>query len=382
MKEMIKEKKYLIEIVLFFTYALFAMSWKAGDILIAGYGFNATQSAFMTNAITIAKIIGSLSTVMIISKFGNRKTFIISTLLIAVGVFLPFTKLFSLIFIIRFILGLGGALILVTINPIVAKLFKDKELTIVNGLNAVAFNVGLAIVFTFYKQIKSNPTMVIQIISLLLLLFIGVWLYLTKSLKEESKKSSKEIIEYTMKDGLKEKFNWIFALSYSGLLSFYLVAFSFMRPENVLWVIYAGIIGALVGTFTANKVTNKLKLIRVSSFLQFLCAVGFILYRDYEIAKFMGFLLGFFIFMPMAAYVTLAFTRRDATPKKISVTFSIFWAVSYGVSVLVIQLFGIIKDNSSSLNSPLIFILFVEATFFIGTTFFMKDEEKIEEVLI
>ena len=383
MKELSNQKKVYIECILFLTYALFAMTWKAGDILIAGYGFNGSQSSLMTNAITIAKIIGSLGTVMVIKKLGTRKTFIVSTLLIAGGVLLPFTKIFPLIFTIRFILGLGGALVLVTINPVVSKLFNGKSLTIVNGLNAVAFNVGLAVVFTFYGQIKANPILVIQAISIILIILIGGWISLTSFMKEENtnNQNSTEADEYTMKDGFKDKFNWVFSLSYSGLLSFYLVAFGFMKPENVIWVIYAGVIGALVGTFSAGKITNKLKLVRISSFLQFMSAVGFILLREHDIAKVMGFLLGFFIFMPMAAYVTLAFTRKNVTTKKISVTFSIFWAVSYGVSVLMIQIFGIIKDNTGSMGAPLMFILFVESTFFIGTTFFLKDENKTQEVV-
>lgn len=372
------KKKYVIEVILFLTYALFAMSWKAGDILIASYGFSASQSAIMTNAINASKVIGCISAAGIIAKLGNRKTFTYSTFLIVLGILLPFVQTFSLIFIIRFVLGLGGALVLVTINPIVSKLFFGEELTVVNGLNAVAFNVGLAVVLTLIKPIAASPKTSIIILSLIVFVGLILWLMLSKEFEDNSNSNQEEAKltakEYTIIDGLKDKFNIIFSLSYSGLLAFYLVAFTFMKAENVVFVIYAGVIGALVGTFWAKKFENKLQLVRISAFLQLVSAIGFIIYYDYPLVKIIGLLLGFFIFFPMPAFVTLAFTRKNVTPRKISVTFSIFWSVSYLVSIVLLQIFAFLTDNTGSMIIPFIFIICVEAFFFIGTTFFLKKD--------
>lgn len=202
-----KSKKYLTEFVLFFTYALFAMSWKAGDMLIANMGFTASQMAIMTNAINVAKIIGSLSAAGIIAKLGNRKVFSYSTLLIFLGILLPFVNGFHLIFLVRFTLGLGGALVLVTINPIVAKIFSKEELTIVNGLNAVAFNVGLAITLTLASSISSNPSLSIKIISFTLLTLTFLWNYISSSIDEGTVSQNSSTHSFTLVDGLKDNFN-------------------------------------------------------------------------------------------------------------------------------------------------------------------------------
>lgn len=373
-----KTKKYFIEIILFMTYALFAMSWKAGDMLIAKMGFTASQTAIMTNAINIAKIFGSLSAASMIAKLGNRKIFSYSTILISLGILIPFVHGFSLIFLIRFILGLGGALVLVTINPIVAKIFSGDELTVVNGLNAVAFNVGLAIVLTLAKPISANPSLSIKIISIILLLEVIFWNFISKEIETNVSTAStnNDNEHYTISDGLKDRFNWVFSLSYSGLLAFYLVAFTFMKADNVKYVIYSGVIGALAGTFQAKNIKNKLKLVRVTALLQLISAIGFIMFYNSPTVKFIGMLLGFFIFYPMPAFVTLAFNRKGTTPKKISVTFSIFWAMSYFMSILLIQIFAFLKDSSGD-KIAFIFILFVESSFFIGNTLFMKDDSKI-----
>lgn len=373
-----KKQKYVIEVILFMTYALFAMSWKAGDMLIGKMGFNASETAVMTNAINAAKIIGSLSAASLISKLGNRKVFSFSTFLIALGVLIPFASgSFTLIFLIRFILGLGGAFVLVTINPTVAKLFSGEELTVVNGLNAVAFNVGLAVVLSLAKTIALNPGLTIKIISLTLIFFIVIWNLLSKSLEDNPMNMgniSQNKENYGMGEGLKDRFNWIFSLSYSGLLGFYLVSFTFMKPENVKYVIYMGVVGALVGTFQAKKFKDKVKLVRITAFLQLISAILFMVFYNSESVKIIGMALGFLIFFPMSAFVTLAFTRKDTTPKKISVTFSIFWALSYFVSIILVQIFAFLKDSAGE-NTAFIFILCAEASFFIGNMFFMKKEK-------
>lgn len=372
------KKRFLIELVLFATYALFAMSWKAGDMLVASQGLSGSQVAVMTNAITIAKIIGSIISAGIIAKLGNRKMFIFSCILIIAGTLLPFVKDFPLIFLIRFILGLGGAFVLVTINPIAASTFEGEELAVVNGLNSVAFNVGLAVVLTFAGTIAANPGNTIIILGALIAVMLVLWILLSGYLKEKKTEGSateKKTSSYTLMDGLKERFNLVFAISYSGLLAFYLVAFTFMKAENVKYVIYAGVVGALVGTFTTKGYKDKLKIVRISALLQLISAIAFILLYNHEAVKIVGLVLGFFIFFPMPAYVNLAFMRKGATPEKISVTFSIFWALSYLVSSIIIQIFGFLTDKTGGTLAPFIFIVCMESMFFIGSQFFIKKEE-------
>lgn len=372
--------KYVIEIILFLTYALFAMSWKAGDFLIAKSGFALTDVAIMTNAINFAKIIGSLSAAAILAKLGYRNMYNMSTALIISGVLLTMIEGFSPVFMVRFVLGLGGALVLVTINPVVAKLFSGEELTVVNGLNAVAFNVGLAVVLAMSGWIINNVNLTIQIISGVLVITIIIWNMLIGCIEEpqgDSQAATSEAQEqesYGMMDGLKERFNWVFALSYSGLLSFYLVAFTFMDPQNVKYVIFAGVVGALAGTFKAKSFKNKLQLVRISSFLQVLSAIGFLFFYDTAWAKLLGALLGFLIFFPMPAYVTLAFLRKDTTPRRISITFSIFWAVSYAVSIFIVQAFAAIKLSMGT-PAAFLFIIAVESSFFFGPLLFMRNDQ-------
>lgn len=373
--------KFILEIILFSTYMLFAMLWKTGDFLIASYGYDPMQLAFMTNAISIAKIIGCALTMFVISKYGNRKTFFYSTLLMTVGLLISFTDVFPLVFSIRFILGLGGALVLVTINPIVAKVFSKDELPYVNGANAVAFNTGLTITLFAAASIKADPKFYIIAMSLILLICAISWHFISSQIEDDNQKAEQQrrddAAAYTLKDGLKEHFNWTFPIAYSGLLSFYLVSFTFMDPASVKYVMFAGIIGSIVGTIMVKNMANKLAFVRVTALLQLLCAIGFLLtYTNEVMVIVMGLALGFFIFVPMPAFVTLAYMRKDITPHKVSVTFSIFWSLSYLVSIFTVQGFGYLKTlNGNNLTQPFIYILCIEAIFFIGTQFLLKKTD-------
>lgn len=376
---MTRTKKYLIEFILFSTYALYAMSWKAGDFLIASYGFDDSQRALMTNAISFAIIFACLITGYLNARFSNKNIFSLASVLIICGILLPFTHEPGLIFVIRFILGFGGALILIITNSIVAEIFTRKELTIVVGINSVSFNFGLAIVLALALPIESAANTTIFLISGCSIIVLLCWLvikrYITKNTFSSSPPSHHGE-SYGILDGMKDRFNWIFTLSYSGLLSFYVVAFTFMQPDDVKYIIFSGIFGALTGAFMSKIIKNQLVFIRICSLIQLISAIIFMMNYDTDFAKLMGAILGIFIFLPMPSFATLAYLRPNVTSGKVAVTFSLFWAVSYFISIIVLQIFAYLMDAYTSNFASFVFILLVDTSFFIGTTFFIRPIAK------
>lgn len=181
---------------------------------------------------------------------------------------------------------------------------------------------------------------------------------------------------YTMRDGFREWFNWVFALAYTGLLSYYIVAFTFMDPSTIRWVVYAGVFGALLATWVSTLVPDKFKanVVVACGAAQVIAAAAVLGMSDHRLAPLVGIILGLVIFFPMPFFVQLAFIRPSVTPREIAVTFSIFWAVAYAGSVVIIQIFAWIADATGGLengipvsNTPLVFIVIVESTFVIGT---------------
>lgn len=363
----------------FTSYMLFALAWNWGDIYVTSLGFSASRTALMTNAITLAQVVGSLVAANVIVQMGIRNSYALAGGLIVLGGLVSLTQAFPIVFFIRFVMGLGGALMVVMGSAIVAKVLTGRDLQIANGIGSVAFNTGLAVALTFGGRVVGQPIMGVLIAAGLSLILLVVWLVVSKLvLRPEPAEEVSQDTSFTMRDGFKEWFNWVFALAYTGLLSYYIVAFTFMDPSTIRWVVYAGIIGALSGTVVSAKVENTLKPVIVvwCALIQVVAAAAVLAMSGHRLEVLIGVILGFVIFFPMPFFVQTAFIRPGVTPRQIAVTFSIFWAVSYAGSVVIIVIFAAIADATGGLVAgtnipvsvaPMIFIVFAEATFLVGT---------------
>lgn len=380
------KKKYLIEFILFTSYTLFAMAWvgSAGfmkEIMQATDMHSLTQASFLSTALTFAKIIGTFIAAWTISKFGIRNAFTIASILMCLSIVTPYASNFPLLLVSRFLMGLGGALVIVYFNPIVYKYFEPSERAIVNGLNAIAFNVGTAIMMfgtSVFVNIFGSWQMVLSIIWILSIVMLILWLIFGKidlSIQNSSNNNSEN---YTVFDGLKDKFNWLYAFTYSGLLAFYIVLFTFYPKAGIAQakiVILFGIIGSIVGIIYSNKSSKRIPILRISGLIQLISAFGLsFLHDDPSVATAFAALLGFFIFLPMPALVTYAQERKNMTAQKISVTFSLFWSISYLVATIMPTIFAKLVDlNNGNYHTAFIFICTVEATFLIGSLFLREN---------
>lgn len=372
-------RKILLVATTFTSYMLFALAWNWGDMYVTSLGFSASRTAVMTNAITLAQVVGSLVAANVIVRMGIRNSYALAGALIVFGGLVSLTQAFPLVFFIRFVMGLGGALMVVMGSAIAAKVLTGRDLQIANGIGSVAFNTGLAVAMTFGGMVVGRPIIGVLIAaSLSLILLIAWWIVSKMVLRPEPAQEVAQDTSFTMKDGFKEWFNWVFALAYTGLLSYYIVAFTFMDPSTIRWVVYAGIVGALSGTVVSAKTDNATKPLVVvwCALAQVIAAAAVLAMSGHRLEVLIGVILGFVIFFPMPFFVQTAFIRPGVTPRQIAVTFSIFWAVSYAGSVVIIMIFAAIADATGGLVSgtnipvsvaPMIFIVFAEATFLIGT---------------
>lgn len=362
---------------------LFAMSWVGSatfmkDIMQMTGMHSLTQASFLSTALTFAKIIGTFIAAWTIVKFGIRKAFTVAMILMCLSIVTPYAANFSLLLISRFLMGLGGALIIVYFNPIVYKYFEPSERAVVNGLNAIAFNVGTAIMMFgsgFFVEAFGNWKYVLTTVSLGSMIMLVVWLIFGKiNLDSPQANNSQLVDKYSVLDGLKDKFTWVFALTYAGLLAFYIVLFTFYPKAGIVQakqVILFGIVGAVIGMIYSNKFSRRIPILRVSGFIQIIAAFGLSFAGEHQnLATISAAILGFFMFLPMPALVTLAQERVGMTAQKISVTFSLFWSISYLVATIVPTIFAKIVDlNAGNYHQAFIFICLVEGSFFIGSLF-------------
>ena len=141
--------RYVVEAILFSTYAAFGLSWIAVTPLLPEIGgeLHATnaQLALLNSAVSAAKIIAPLITGWAALSFGLKRTILVGTLCICAAAFLPFAHSLEPLLLGRFIFGLGGAVVVTLLGPAVMQWFGAGELPIVNGINNVAVNTGITI---------------------------------------------------------------------------------------------------------------------------------------------------------------------------------------------------------------------------------------------
>ena len=387
--------KYLVETIVFISYVLFAMAWVGGAAsmpqIMSSMNIDSLASAsFISGMVTIAKIVGTFGAAWIAVKLGIKYAFFIASLLVTIGLLTPFAPNYELLLLSRFLMGLGGAFMIVYFNPIVMHYFPVEERPVINELNAVAFNVGTGIILwkmDAINQLTGDWQSSLFIFSLASALFALAWLLVKFDSPTNSQKTLvEEENPYGYLEGIKDKFNWIYGFTYSGLLAFYICLFTFYPKAGISqskWVIGFGIIGTLAGIIYSKKIKRRIPVIRWSGAIMVVTIIGVSFSTVAWLQTLSAVVLGFFIFFPITALVSIPHELLKMTAQRITVIFSLFYSISYSFSTIVLWLFGKLVDvNSGDYTASFILISMVSITFFIGS-FFLPETGKpvIKEVI-
>ncbi len=161
--------------------------------------------------------------------------------------------------------------------------FEPDERPTINGINAVAFNVGTGIILwqmSDFNDITGSWKNTLILFSLMSLALSLAWLLVKDKTNDSARANSQTEplqVHYSYKDGLKDKFNWIYALTYSGILAFYICLFTFYPKAGIsqsALVIGSGIVGTLAGVFYSKKISTRVPVIRWSGLIITLTVMG------------------------------------------------------------------------------------------------------------
>ena len=387
-------RKHLIEMIIFMTYALFAMSWVAGSMMttdiMSYYEIEGIAAAtWMTNAITIAKIIGNLAAAWLLVKMGPKKAFTFASILIVLGALGAFASSYPLYVISRLVMGFGGAFVIVYFNPIVVKYFSAEERPMINGINAAAFNTGnlLAILLTG-TLIANFQTWqnVILAISLASFVVLVIWWFVSDDFSLDGGAKGGAVKEtYTLKDGFKDPINFWLPIAYSGLLFCYISVFalfpmvpSFAAEAKYLSsiMIGAGMVGTIAGIITAKRYPFRVPVIRYCGLAMTAFAALMITTSSADVAYFAAFMAGFFMFVPMTALITLPQELPNMTPARITVVFGMFWSLSYAIETGLMYIAGVLADVTGNIAISATFAVACSSTFFLASFFLPETGKK------
>lgn len=277
---------------------------------------------------------------------------------------------------------------IVYFNPIVMQWFEAKERPMINGLNAVAFNVGTGLILWLMADINALTggwQASLTLFSIASFLVALVWL-LVKFEQPATGDNAQEQSEqsYSYIEGLKDKFNWAYAFTYSGLLTFYICLFTFYPKAGIsqsAWVIGFGIIGTFAGMIYSKKVLQRLPVIRWSGLIMSISLFALSFSQDTLIQSLAAIVLGFFIFFPITALVSIPHELPNMTSARVTVVFSLFYSISYLAATLVLWLFGRLVDiNNGDYSMSLFMVSVLSLTFFIGS-YFLPETNPVQSKL-
>ncbi len=382
------KNKYYVETLAFLSYVLFAMAWVGGTAsmpqIMESLNVDSLASAsFLSGAVTLAKIVGTLVAAWVAVKFSVKGAFLVSSFMIVLGFLTPLSPNYELLLLSRFIMGLGGALMVVYFNPIVIKWFSPSERPVVNGLNSVAFNIGVCVVLFGFGDISNllgdwKNTLVAFSIGSLVLAFLFFLVDFSGSDNQQNPNSAAKD-NYTYKQGFSDPVNWILALSVTGILSLFICIFTFYPQAGITqtkYIVGFGVLGTVIGILLGKYYPLRIPPLRWSGLLLTLSSFGVCFSPSAYMQTLSAILVGTCLFAPYAVLVTLPQELPNMTGKRITVIFSIFYSVSYLIATVVLWLFGFLVDlNQGDYTSAFILISVVSGSLFI-CSFFLPETGK------
>ena len=338
-----RHRAYFVEALMFLAYTCFTASWFAASRLtpeIMDY-FGLTHiPAAVNNAITVSKILGNFLAAAIFVKLQPKKALgLAMALLVLVGAG-AFTNSFPIYIFSRFLMGFGGALIVVYFSPVVIFYFQPEKRALLNGLNTIAGPVGnvigLVAAVPLTTLFAGQWKLTIITFSVCSLVIFILWMFFGQDFSVTSK--SESTVKYGYKEGLRDPFNYIFALTYSGWLVlmmfmgnlFYLNPGAPANAASVSWLIpLGGILSTPFAVLAVKKLKRRLPIIHICGALYSLLALSIMIVKDPAVIPVIALITGFVAFLPITSFMTIPQELPNMTPQKLSVIMALYWAFAY-----------------------------------------------------
>lgn len=396
---------YLIDAFIFLTYMVFGASWAAGGSLMGTIqkelSLSMSEGSFLTTSITIAKIVGALGAGLLVSKFGFKRAFGVGAFLISLSVLSGLTNSYLSLLLLRFVMGLGSAICLVCLVPIVQQLFELRLHSTMNGINAVSNIIGTIVallISPLLLEIFHGWRAVLTFYGAISLIIAILWVFTEPRIfSQQAAISQHATVEYYKKAQFKK------ALTSSvtwGMFCFYFFPICFLNTSFTFYPLYfkqvlhlpssslasysATLIncGILVGGITGNSLRNLIlhpKKILISAILGAVtCGIVNLIATNANLVALCALMSGVFIGTIIPIFFTIPSYAPDANPIKTSYIMSIFWSCTFICVTFNIWFIGYLGDVTGNLISGFIYMFCLSVLSLIGITIIpTKKHEKL-----
>ncbi|MQS52869.1 MFS transporter [Companilactobacillus mishanensis] len=378
-----KVKGLLMLAVMWCAYVTFAMNWVGGSDL----GAQIVQTFFggpvapviqqvVNYTITAARVVANLFAAYILIKSGPKRAITIAMVLLmfsVVAVWMPNYWAFTIS---RMVMALGGSMVIVYMNPVVANYVAPDKKMIANALNTVSYNVGafvVSILFVFFaQQLAANWKITLTIMASLTVVFFILWLIVSEDFDTtKNLESSEEQVKYGYKEALRDSFVWKYSIAFGGFLFLYVLAvtsfpsvISTYAPKidgSLLNLLVTGF--AIVGTGVGMKLgltdmKRKKILLSTGTLMIAMFALALIFANISTFATYaFAAISGFFMFIQYPVYMNLPHEMPNMSAQKLTVIFGLFWAIAYTVNTLFTFIWSMLLGNSGWLAASIFYIV-------------------------
>lgn len=359
-------KKWTIEFVLYAVYMVFGAAWATtGSVMpqiMADFNVDVSHAALMSNVILWAKIVGAVGTAVLVARMGTRKSYLLGCVMIGVSVFIPFVDNFTLLLIIRFLGGLGGAVCLVSLVPTVARFFDNKMAATLNSINCTSNIIGTIIALTLAGYLSTffggwrNLLAAYGVITLVL---GAVWmLCFTDEERSElhAANLSRESKIAVLKEAIFSRIVWGMIAQYAGAMIMMVFMFTFLPLYYAKYahlpadshahlsgtVNQVGImLGALVGPYFKNRGYHYKNWLFISSIFMAVTTFAMLFATNDMVILVCSFLTGG-IFATWFAFIFSIPKEglKNATTQTVTYAMSTFWVCTFLLATINSQLIG------------------------------------------
>ncbi|HDG1700598.1 TPA: MFS transporter [Kluyvera ascorbata] len=359
-------KKWTIEFVLYAVYMVFGAAWATtGSVMpqiMHDFNVDVSHAALMSNVILWAKIVGAVCTAVLVARMGTRRSYLLGCVMIGVSVFIPFIDNFTLLLIIRFLGGLGGAVCLVSLVPTVARFFDNKMAATLNSINCTSNIIGTIIALTlagYLSTLFGGWRNLLAGYGVITLLLGVVWmLYFTdeERSEENAASQSRESKMAVLKEAIFSRIVWGMIAQYAGAMIMMVFMFTFLPLYYAKYahlpadshahlsgtVNQVGImLGALVGPYFKNRGYHYKNWLFISSIFMAVTTFAMLFATNDIVILVCSFLTGG-IFATWFAFIFSIPKEglKNATTQTVTYAMSTFWVCTFLLATINSQLIG------------------------------------------
>lgn len=370
--------RYVVETLLFLTYAAFGVSWIAVTPLVGDlqseFGINSAQLGLLNTLVAIAKVVAPILTGLLAVRIGLKRTILLGSLCICCAALAPFSPDFNAFLASRFVFGVGGAMVVTLLGPMAMQWFSAAERPLINAFNNVAVNTGITI--TLFATVPLAGALgwrrTLLVYGLISVGLAALWAVFGRENTNPTAsaapgagaKASSEAPAATVRyrDVWKLKETWLIALGFAGPLALYL-ALNTWLPRHYMEAFgmtkatasqYTGLFN-LVGIPTAivfGLATQKLGVRRPfiigAGFLMVASAFGMIFFQHPALIMVAAVGLGIALFAYVSPLFTIPMELPGSTPQHVSLMMGTVFSIAYVFSSLSPVVVGLLRDLTGS----------------------------------